>query len=58
MTVTTKLDFHHRRAARIEDLNDLVETLFPGNPNQQHAAARILLALKYADQLIPSLQIS
>ena len=55
MTVTTKLDFHHRRAARIEDLNDLVETLFTGNPNQQHAAARILLALKYADQLVPSL---
>ena len=31
---------------RNSDITDLVEMLFPGNRNQQHAAARILLILK------------
>ena len=34
---------------------DLVEMLFPGNRNQQHAAARILLALKAARGPVSSL---
>ena len=29
--------------------------LFPGNRNQQHAAARILLELKWADRIVTSL---
>ena len=55
MTESTKIDFRHRRVAEIEDIADLVEMLFPGNRNQQHAAARILLALKAADEPVPSL---
>jgi len=55
MTDPTKMEFHHRRISQIADITDLVGTLFPGNRNQQHAAARILLALKAADELVPSL---
>ena len=40
------MDFRHRRIRQLDDLTDLVAMLFPGNRNQQHAAARILLALK------------
>ena len=46
MTEPTKIDFRHGRARKISDVVDLVEILFPCNRNQQHAAARILLALK------------
>ena len=53
MTESTKIDFRHRRVAQLEDLADLVEMLFPGNPNQQHAAARILLLLKSAARHVP-----
>ena len=55
MTVSNKISFSYRRAARIQDLADIVEMLFPGNRNQQHAAARILLELKQAGGLVPSL---
>ena len=55
MTAPTKIDFHHRRINQIQDITDIVEMLFPGNRNQQHAAARILLALKSSKDLIPSL---
>lgn len=46
MTETAKVDLRHRRVAKVEDVTDLVEMLFPGNRNQQHTAARILLALR------------
>jgi hypothetical protein len=49
VTEYTKISFQHRRAREIADLTDLVEMLFPGNRNQQHAAARMLLALRAAD---------
>ena len=55
MTVATKIDFNHRRIRQIADVTDLVGMLFPGNRNQQHAAARILLALKASRDLVPSL---
>ena len=45
---TTKIDFRYRRITEVGDITDLVGILFPGNRNQQHAAARILLALKAA----------
>lgn len=38
--------FVARRAGEIRDIADLVRTLFPGNSNQQHAAAMMLLTLK------------
>ncbi len=46
MTAKTKIAFGHRAARRLDDVTDLVALLIPGNRNQQHAAARILLALK------------
>ena len=55
MTESTKIDFRHRRVSEIEDITDLVEMLFPGNQNQQHAAARILLALKASSEPVPSM---
>ena len=50
MTESTKIDFRYRRVQRIDDVTDLAEMLFPGNRNQQHAAARILLALKASSE--------
>lgn len=51
MTDATKIDFRYRRVSQIGDVTDLAAMLFPGNRNQQHAAARILLALRDADEL-------
>jgi len=56
MSVSTKIDFRHRRVREIEDITDIVAMIFPGNTNQQHAAARILLALKAADIPLASLR--
>ena len=55
MTESTKIDFRCRKIAEINDITDLVEAFFPGNRNQQHAAGRILLALKAAMQPVRSL---
>ena len=53
MSGPTKIEFRHRRVREIEDIADIVAMIFPGNTNQQHAAAKILLALKAADASIP-----
>ena len=55
MNESTKIDFRYRRVGEIDDITDLVAMLFPGNKNQQHAAARMLLALRAAKQPIPTL---
>ena len=55
MTESSKIDFTARRIREIDDITDLVQVFFPGNRNQQHAAGRILLALKAATQPVPSL---
>ncbi len=55
MTESTKITFAARRISRIEDITDLVEMLFTGNRNQQHAAASILMTLKASDKLLRSL---
>ncbi len=55
MTESSKIDFAARRIREIGDITDLVEMLFPRNRNQQHAAGRILLALKAVTQPVPSL---
>ncbi len=49
----TKISFNHRK--NISDYSDLVEMLFPGNRNQQHAAACIFFELKWANSLVPNL---
>jgi len=53
MVEYTKISFNHRK--EISDYSDLVEMLFPGNRNQQHAAACILFELKWADDIVPNL---
>lgn len=55
MPESTKIAFRHRRVRDIGDVTDLVGMLLPGNRNQQHAAAHILLELKGADDLVPTL---
>jgi hypothetical protein len=55
VTESTKIDFRYRRVSQMGDVTDLVAILFPGNRNQQHAAARILLALRSSDGLLASL---
>ena len=54
MSEPTKIDFHHRRISRISDFAELIEILFPGNRNQQHAAACIFFELKWADSILPA----
>jgi len=50
----TKIHFNYRK--EISDYSDLVEMLFPGNRNQQHAAACVLFELKWSQSIIrPSL---
>jgi len=44
--MATKIEFRHRRIRELEDITDFVGIIFPGNTNQQHAAARVLLFLK------------
>ena len=53
MAEHTKISFNHRK--EISDYSDLVEMLFPGNRNQQHAAACILFELKWSDNIVPNL---
>ena len=53
MAEYTKISFNHRK--EISDYDDLVEMLFPGNRNQQHAAACILFELKWAKNIVPNL---
>ncbi len=54
MTESTKITFVARRVGDVDDVTDLVGILFPGNANQQHAAARILLMLKTTDAPVAS----
>ena len=58
MIQPTKIDFHHRRISGVEDTSELVVMLFPGNRNQQYAAACILFELKWAEAIVPSLDFS
>ena len=54
MSQYTKIYFNYRK--EISDYSDLVDILFPGNRNQQHAAACILFELKWSQSIIkPSL---
>ena len=55
MPEPTKIDFNHRRISQISDYTELVEIIFPGNRNQQHAAACIFFELKWANSIVPNL---
>ena len=49
----SRINFSHRK--EISDYSDLVEMLFPGNRNQQHATVCILFELKWSDDLVSNL---
>jgi hypothetical protein len=51
----TKIDFHHRRISQLSDFTELIEMLFPGNHNQQHAAACVFFELKWVNHMVPNL---
>jgi len=51
----TKIDFHHRSIGQISDFTELIEMMFPGNRNQQHAAACVFFELKWAKHIVPNL---
>ena len=48
-----KINFNHRKD--LVDYGDLIEIVFPGNRNQQHAAACIFFETKWADGLVSNL---
>ena len=53
MPELTKINFNHRKD--ISDYSDLVELLFPGNRNQQHAAACLFIELKWSHRIVPNM---
>lgn len=54
---STKIDLSFNKVARLTDLADLAELLFPGNRNQQHAFLVVFIALKWADhRMVPNLE--
>jgi hypothetical protein len=55
VTEPTKINFHYRRISQISDYTELVEMLFPGNRNQQHAVACMFFELKWANSIVPNL---
>ncbi|HNQ22566.1 MAG TPA: hypothetical protein PKK06_05670 [Phycisphaerae bacterium] len=53
---STKVDLNASRIARLQDVSDLAELLFPGNRNQQHCCLVLWISLKWADgSLVPKL---
>jgi hypothetical protein len=53
---STKVELSFNRIARLTDLADLAELLFPGNRNQQHAFLAVWISLKWADhRMVPNL---
>ena len=55
MPEPTKIDFHNRRINQLTDFTELIEMLFPGNYNQQHAASCIFFELKWTNSIVPNL---
>jgi len=51
----TKIDLNHRRISQLSDFTEMIEMLFPGNRNQQHAAACIFFELKWAKHMVRNL---
>jgi hypothetical protein len=54
MAEPTKIAFNHRRISQISDYAELIEMLFPGNRNQQHATSCIFFELKWANGMVPN----
>ena len=54
MPESIKISFISNRIYRLSDYTELVEMLFPGNKNQQHAAACVLFELKWTEAIVPN----
>ena len=53
---STKINLPYGKVARMADVADLAELLFPGNRNQQHAFLVLWFALKWApERIVPNL---
>jgi hypothetical protein len=52
MSQLNKINFINSRISRLSDYTQLVEMLFPGNRNQQYAAACILFELKWKHSIV------
>lgn len=53
---STKIEWSFNKIARMADLSDLAEMLFPGNRNHQHAFLSTWLAIKWSDHgIVPNL---
>ena len=55
MPESTKIEFRYRRISQLSDFTELVEMLFSGNRNQQHAAACIFFELKWSQHIVPNM---
>jgi hypothetical protein len=54
--ITTKIDFSHRRIAKLANIGELAEMFFPGNRNQQYAFLVIWIRLKWRTEgIVPNL---
>ena len=57
MTPSTKIELNHSKISRMEGLDDLARTLFPGNKNHQRTFLAMFVELKWApDQFLPVLE--
>jgi hypothetical protein len=53
---STKIDLNHSRISRMEGLDDLARTLFPGNKTHQRVFLAIFVEIKWApEQFLPAL---
>ncbi len=55
MQESTKISFRYRSIPQLSDFSEMMEMLFPGNRNQQHAAACIFIELKWSHHIVPNL---
>ncbi len=51
----TRIEISFNKIARLADLEDLAEILFPGNRNQQHAFLVVWITLKWRHRMVPNL---
>ncbi len=55
MSESIKISLRYSRIRQLTDFSELIEILFPGNRNQQHAAACIFFELKWTSGLVPNM---
>lgn len=55
---STKIEWSFNKIAKLQDLSDFAELLFPNNRNQQHAFIVVWLAIKWSShRLVPNMQV-